>query len=186
MKKLPKKLYHVTLDMEHNGVFSPRIPASRMKTEDATTKRICVADSIEGCLTASPFGAHYLSESLLETDDCIKVFVIDTEKLGLTSAEVISPDDLYQSGKVEDAYLTGEHWLLKDITIPEEDHSILKITGMHDEDWKLLIPYDIKVQLEADKVNFDDYEEVDEAYYRLVGEEVPNLCMIQDVTYVSI
>lgn len=185
MNKLPKKLYHVTLDMEHNGVFSPRVPESRMSTEDAITKRICVSDSIEGCLTASPFGAHYLSESLMETNDCVKIFVIDTEKLGLTSTDVVFPHDLYQSGKVEDACLTGEHWLLKEIEIPKEDQSVVQITELHDEHWELLIPYPIRMKLQAEGVNFDDYDELDEAYYRHVGEEIQNLCMIQNVAYVA-
>lgn len=186
MKKLPKKLYHVSLDFTQSGVFSPRIPVSRMESEDATTARICVADSIDGCLTASPFGAHYLSESLLETNDCVKIFVIDTEKLGLTSSDVIFPENLYQSGQVDDAYLSGEHWILKEFTVPQEDQMVVQITGVDDTNWKPFITFEIRSELLRQGVDFEDFDELDEAYFNHCGEEIPSLCTIKDVEYTTV
>lgn len=186
MKKLPKKLYHVSLDLTHSGVFSPRIPVNRMESEDAITARTCVADSIDGCLTASPFGAHYLSESLLETNDCMKVFVIDTDKLELTLSDIAFPDTLYQSGQVDDAYITNEHWILKEFIVPPEDQMIVKVTGIDDSLWKSLITFDIRSKLLEQGVNFEDYEELDDAYYNQCGEELPSLCTIRNVDYTVI
>lgn len=186
MNQLPKKLYHVSLDLTHTGVFTPRIPESRMDSEDDVTPRICVADSIEGCLTASPFGAHYLSESLLATDDCVKIFVIDTEKLGLTSSDVIPPDFLYQSGQVDDAYLSGEHWILHGFTVPPEDQSVVRITGLNDEDWKSFITFDIRSTLLLKGVDVEDVDSLDKAYFSHCGNEVPSLCTIKDVQYVTL
>lgn len=186
MKKLPTKLYHVSLDLAHSGVFAPRVPESRMESEDAVTARICVADSVDGCLTASPFGAHYLSESLLETDDCVKIFVIDTEKLGLTSSDVLFPGDLYQSGQVDDAYLSGEHWILTGFTVPPEDQLIVRITEVDDTDWKPFISFDVRSTLIRQGVDFADSDELDKAYYSLLREEMPSLCTIKDVEYVTL
>lgn len=186
MKKLPKKLYHVSLDLKHSGVFSPRVPESRMDTEDAVTARFCVADSIEGCLTASPFGGHYLSESLLETDDCVKIFEIDTEKLGLTSSDVMFPNDLYQSGQLDDAYLTGEYWILKEIIVPAEDQQVVRILGMDDGDWKSFITFSVRSVLLEKGVDFSDYDQLDEAYFQHCKEELPSLCTIKDVEYVAL
>lgn len=183
MNQLPKKLYHVSLDFTHSGVFTPRIPESRMESEDSVTPRICVADSIEGCLTASPFGSHYLSDSLLGTDDCVKVFVIDTEKLGLASSDVLSPDVLYQSGQVDDAYLSGEHWILKEFTVPAEDQSVIRITHVDDTDWKTFITHDVRSALLHKGVDFEDSDSLDEAYFDHCGEEIPSLCTIKDVEY---
>lgn len=183
MKQLPKKLYHVSLNLNHPGVFDLRVPESRMKDEDSVTPRICVSDSIEGCLTASAFGAHYLGESLMETDDLMKVFVIDTEKLGLTSSDVILPEELYQSGKVDDANLTNEHWILQSIVVPEEDQMVVKVTGFNDSDWKPFFSFKEQQVMDSLDIDWKDYEAVEDAYYEKFKTEFPSFCIIQDVTF---
>lgn len=183
MKQLPKKLYHVSLHLNHPGIFDLRVPESRMKDEDSVTPRICVSDSIEGCLTASAFGAHYLGESLMETDDLMKVFVIDTEKLGLTSSDVIFPTELYQSGKVDDANLTNEYWILKDFVVPQEDQLVVKVTGFDDGDWEPFWSYEERQYMDSLDIDRSDYEVVEEAYYEKYQTEFPSFCIIKDVTF---
>lgn len=183
MKQLPKKLYHVSLDITHSGVFDSRVPESRMQDEDSVTPRICVSDSIEGCLTASGFGAHYLGENLFENNDLLKVFIFDTEKLGLTSDDVIFPEELYQSGKVDDANLTNEHWVLTSVSIPAEDQYVVKVTGFDDSRWDFFFSYKERLQLEKRNVNFNDYEALQDAYFDLTGDEFPSFCIIEDVSY---
>lgn len=183
MKQLPKKLYHVSLDLNHPGIFDLRVPESRMKDEDSVTPRICVSDSIEGCLTASAFGAHYLGESLMETDDLMKVFVIDTEKLGLTSSDVITPEQLYQYGKVDDANLTNEHWILKELVIPAEDQMVVKVTGFDDGTWKPFFSYTEQQYMNSLTLDWKDYDAVEEAFYNRFKTEFPSFCIIQNVTF---
>lgn len=189
MKQLPKKLYHVSLDLNQTGVFTPRVPDSRMKDEDSETPRFCVSDTLEGCLTASAFGSHYLDENLDENNGLLKVFVIDTEKMGLTSEDVVSPEELYESGKVADANLTREHWILKELLISEEDQMIVKTTGFDDVTWKyILLPEELKqltavegLRMPGDKDY--DYEEFEDTFYELFGTEIQSLCMIESFEF---
>lgn len=183
MNQLPKKLYHVTLDLDHPGVFEARVPKSRMKSEDNTIPRICVSDTVEGCLTSTPFGSHYLDESLMENSDLIKIFVIDTEKLGLLSSDILSPSELYQDGKVDDAMLTNEHWILRNITVPEEDHMVVTVTGFDDTDWKYRFSHSEKAVLDKLDIDWSDYDAVDEACFEHFGTESQSVCIIKDVSF---
>lgn len=181
MKKLPKYLYHVSFDLSHPGIFTPRVPDSRRRGEDAVNARVCVSDTLDGCLTASPQGGQNLSESLLETDDEVKIFVIDTEKLGLTLEDVLFPEELYRNGQVDDALLSGEHWILSEFVVPPEDQSIVHILSVEDGHWMPLIPFEVKSALEAKGINMENEKEVEEAYEKLCGEEMEHLCIIQEI-----
>lgn len=47
-----QELYHIS-QVNHDGeTFFPRVPANRMKGEDAITPRVCFAESIEGAMDA--------------------------------------------------------------------------------------------------------------------------------------
>ena len=183
MNQLPEKLYHVTLDIHHSGVFEARVPNSRMQSEDSTTARICVSDSIEGCLTSTPFGSHYLDENLIENSDLIKIFVIDTAKLGLLPSDIITPCELYEKGKVDDALLTNEHWILKNFTVPKEDHLVVTVTGFDDTDWQYRFSHSEKAILDKLDIDWSDYEAVDEACFEHFGTESQSVCIIKDVNF---
>lgn len=121
-------LYHVTVDRRHNGIFEPRLPENvEVYDEDQTTPRICVSDSIEGCLSSMPNGGEDLHDLLESNDSMIKVFIFDTDKLNIRDEDIVPPKMLKEKYNVKDAEVTGEHWLLKPVTLTDADVHILEI-----------------------------------------------------------
>lgn len=114
--------YHVSCDINHTGKFVPRVPEFRDDCEDSYTKRVCVAPSIEQCLTSMPGGSSYLTTTCVEdTDYFFKVFKIDTEKLGINPSDIIFSETLFKNDCVYDANITGECWVTVPFQVPEED-----------------------------------------------------------------
>lgn len=96
--------YHVSLGWtEEYKRFVPRIPEFRAYGEDDVTKRICISDSISGCLSAIP-DKPYRTDIWKE----ITVYKCEIENY-------IGFKELYWTGKVFDAYLTHECWYLEPI-----------------------------------------------------------------------
>lgn len=138
------KLYHVSTDIHHDGVFQPRIPSEtiRMKGEESETPRICVALTLEGCFSAIPSGGSRLDILNESQKGYYKVFEIDTEKLGISEDDILNSDFLYESGKVEDAYITDEYWITKEFSVPPEDGYVMLLQDW-EEDVDDLIPYHV-------------------------------------------
>ena len=78
LKKMndPNVYLHITKDLNHKGQFKTRVPENRLIgwTEDDKTPRICVGETLNGCLTATG----------IDRETLVKVFFIDIEKLKLT------------------------------------------------------------------------------------------------------
>lgn len=104
-----KKLYHISLDFGKNDdlCFIPRIPASAADGEDKTIKRVCLSDSIEGCINLADLSNGDLKSHLFpiksEKSSPIKVyeFHIDTDS-------ILYPNQI--SKYVPDAEIFGEYW----------------------------------------------------------------------------
>lgn len=123
-------LYHISVELDHNGYFQPDIPDCLKYTdddfmEDITTQRVCASSTIEGCLSSIPDGGRNFSKLVLNQNGYFKLFIIDTEELGIQENQIIDGDTLYNSGLVYDAHLTGEHWILKSFQVPKEDTLII-------------------------------------------------------------
>lgn len=103
------KLYHVSLDLLHDGVFIPRIPKNRIPNEDSTYKRVCFSDSLEGCLAALPMGTTLEEEIIEDQNGVVRVFEIDTEDFGSTL--ILTPNQLQFKKLVPDAVVNGEYWI---------------------------------------------------------------------------
>lgn len=131
-----KVFYHITTDLDHKGLFEPRIPKYMFEFENKTVPRICVSDSIQGCLSAFP------DKDALGEDQprYIKVFEINVEELNLTPEDIISPEFLYKSGYLDDALITNEHWITKSFQVPTEKQAIYKIAWL-EETGRLAVPY---------------------------------------------
>lgn len=133
-----KVFYHITTDLDHNGLFEPRIPKYMFEFENKTVPRICVSDSIQGCLSAFP-DKDALGES---QPRYIKVFEINTEELNLLPEDIINPELLYKSGYLDDALITNEHWIIKSFQVPAEKQAIYKIAWL-EETGRLAVPYTV-------------------------------------------
>lgn len=97
-------LYHVSKGWtELYKEFIPRVPEFRAYDEDNKTERICLSDSIGGCLSAIP-------DSLYHTDEYTKLTIYECD-----IDDYINYEELYKYGMVPDAYVTHEYWCLKPI-----------------------------------------------------------------------
>lgn len=124
-----KKLYHVSFSCDIIETFQPRVPLHRCKDEDGATERICLSDSIEGCLTASPDGGGSLCSILWEGgSSLIRVYEFDINNID--SKNIVPPEYLYQKDLVRDAIVTREHWVVNQDLVPSETYLI----KLHDYD----------------------------------------------------
>ena len=96
------ELYHIS-PVNHDGeIFYPRVPESRMKTEDDKTPRICFAPTLEGAYKAVCPNPRHLDLDLFflhvpDNMDDIKAF-----------NSIVSPDE----NEVPDVLDTDELWCL--------------------------------------------------------------------------
>lgn len=79
-------------------------------------KRVSLAYTLEGCLTAMPKGGERLEETLKETDGYLLVCELDTTKVPLSMRDIVLPFTLYVNNWVQDALLTEEVWITKPFT----------------------------------------------------------------------
>lgn len=105
--------YFVSKENHDDKILYPRVPKNRIKCEDSITPRICVSQSINGCLTA--IEPHSVGEVL---------YVHECE-----SDDVIQPT----LDQVPDRCFTGETW----ITAPTKMTLFMKIitTGCIDSEF---------------------------------------------------
>lgn len=99
MKAKPK-LIHCSFDEVYD--FEPRVPKSRNDLEDGETKRICVAPTVRQCLDAIPKAGNIMR------------FMREVGMPVVIHAYYLESDNVVYdtTGKVPDAELTGEMWVL--------------------------------------------------------------------------
>ena len=99
--------YHIELaKVEKINNFVPRIPYYIMDMEDVTIPRICVSNTIEGCLSAAPWGGLTLEAHPLGM--LYRVYVFETNNY-------MKPEVLAKEYGVLDAIINQEYWLLDEI-----------------------------------------------------------------------
>lgn len=171
--------YHVSTDIAHTGIFTPRIPNDRYPDEDATTPRVSVSPSIADALTAIPHGGSQLSELLEHLHGYIKVFKIDTDKLGIHSSDIIGAQDLYNDGRVPDAENTNEIWITVPFVVVPADQEIIIISDWDEESYDVIPAH---IYTKADVTHEGDYLA---CYMDEYGKNVPCCIRISNLTYQS-
>lgn len=152
------KLYHLSLDIENNiEVFQPDIPSAIRKDEDACHVRVCLSDSIEGCLSAVPWGGSHLNYRLMPNANGEEVLPIKVYEFDIAPCDekhlLLSPQDLWVNDLVRDAVYTNEYWGIRPM-IPTNSY-IIELIGWAEESEDLL-DYNQHNRLEEG----EDYEEV--------------------------
>lgn len=172
--------YHISTNLNHNGVFYPRIPSCRHEHEDSVTKRISVGNSIGDCLTAIPNGGMRLEDTNEERRGYYLLIKIDTEKLGIDNKYIIDTNTLFEKDLVRDAELTNESWIITSFSVETEDMQIICVTGWIEEE-KDVIPHFIY------EIAEDEYEgDYCEAYMEeLNSDGFPVGTIINGVRYFS-
>ena len=104
MKKI--KLYHVSYDTTEplDKEFIPKIPQNTATGENESIPRVCLSDSIEGCINAieDNFGNY-------EDEDRATIIVWESE-FSLFDDKLLCWQYLYENDLVPDAALTHEYW----------------------------------------------------------------------------
>ena len=118
-------MYHIIADLEtrfrnlkevrqfmQNSYFTPKIPITHMLEEDQPTPRICVAETIENCVTS--IGIVGTFRRCLAENDSAKSYENDNEAYPILVVKF--PDNLDYikptPAQVPDVESTGEYWLL--------------------------------------------------------------------------
>jgi len=172
------KLYHVSFDLTANRRFSPRVPERRNEDEEGKTPRVCVSKTIRGALSATPEGGSETDYNLTINQNFIKLYTIDTEKLGIKKENIIENKDLYALDKVIDANWTEECWILEDFEVPKEDTKIIYIT---DYDYRSQDYYPYFIEQEVYSEEYDGFEDVWDEYFP--HQSIPCITLIDYVEY---
>lgn len=100
--------------------FIPRVPKTRLGSENGVIRRICTTPSIEGCMVAHPYLSREFrnikehEDSLYVKDGKIgflyRIYHFEVEKENVMNANEIGRLEL-----VPDVSLTGEHWIMRNI-----------------------------------------------------------------------
>lgn len=171
--------YHISTNLDHDGVFEPRIPTYRYENENCDIPRISVANSLEDCLTGIPGGGSRL-EILNESQRGYYLLIkIDTEKLRIPKESIMSTKFLYEKDLVRDADVTNESWITEGFTVPEEDIELILLSDWSEESEDIL-PYSIYEI--ADKDYDGDYLE---AYMDVYQPNIPCAVSIKNAQYIS-
>lgn len=170
--------YHVSTELQHDGVFIPRIPDIRHKQqEDASIERVSVAPTIEDCFTAIPNGGGRLDELNMMQRGYYLIVKVDTEKLGIQKKNIFESDELYEKDWVRDANFTNEVWITTPFKVEQEDMFLIRL-----EEWKEkpedVFPHSI---FEIAERNYEG--DIHEAYADIYQEHVPCSVSISDLSF---
>ncbi|MCE5220188.1 MAG: hypothetical protein LLF98_02675 [Clostridium sp.] len=91
------KYYFASMEDFNNVELKPRIPIDRMKIENDYTERICVSQSIVGCLTAL---------RKFDLNDIVYIYECESNNVYQPTTE-----------EVPDVCFTGEEWILEPVTM---------------------------------------------------------------------
>lgn len=138
------RYYHISLEVDNQiEEFAPKLPSAIYKEEDASIPRICLSESIEGCLSGFPAGGrklegvvaehHSLFEDLnpnLNEGDTFMDYsllfrVYEFEKSDIQEGNLIETEDLLLNGYVMDADSSEEVWVINQNLKPVKTYLVL-------------------------------------------------------------
>lgn len=172
------RLYHLSLALDDViEFFIPGIPSAIMLGEDDTIPRVCASSSIEGALSAVPWGGRkleeiyeYHEENIIEGEDYEKIQIRVYEFL-VPLESVIPPGVLYERGLVEDAKETNEYWI-NSIVEPAKVYDIY-LSGWREES------FDRLSYLETLRLETEEGTPYDEIWSGGVGTKIVDVDFIQ-------
>lgn len=123
-------IYHITKELDHRGVFVPRVPEyAEDYDEDCEIGRVCFSDSLEGCLSSVSWGSWDTKKNLEDTEGVIKVFRLWITPELVQRGIIYTPEYLAKNDFVADAWATREYWLLQPYTFGSTETCYIKVLG---------------------------------------------------------
>lgn len=104
------KLYHLSLDLVDK--FKPKIPSTTSHNENKTINRVCLAPTIEDCLSALGWGGSTVIENdilygILNKFNKTKPIVVYEFEI---NKDLLTPQELASLSYLDDALITNEYW----------------------------------------------------------------------------
>ena len=114
---MSKYLYHISLEgnINEEKLFIPRIPRITMDTEDKLIPRICVSETIRGCIDSFPY-KYDLNDMIMNGSVFLYLYSFDAYKLGSNNIKYYYQLEEY----VPDAMTTKETWIMKEVSSKPE------------------------------------------------------------------
>lgn len=136
-------LYHVSRDITEIQQFNPRLPkySNSIEMKEA---RICVSDSIEGCIAATEcwLGDLHGNTVIYSEFSEARVYEFDEEKID--GNNLLTPNVLKNKKYVFDAEVTGEHWIINQSIVPSKSYVIRLISAEQNRTEKYYTPKEIQ------------------------------------------
>lgn len=154
---MTKKYYHISLDTDNViKEFMPRVPAMRYPGEDSSIQRIALSTSIEGCLSAVPWGGRKLEnisagifDMTEEEIHCIfRVYEFEDTEFEINN--FLSTGELLKEGLVMDANNSDECWVINQSLKPTKSYIVVlmnydeSFTDIFSKDFYLLSDDDLE------------------------------------------
>lgn len=119
------KLYHISFDTAEplEKEFTPKIPVNTIAGEDETIPRICLCDSIEGCINAAEDRLWKFE------DEDIATIIVWEKEFTLPNDRLIGWQKLYEDNLVPDAIFTHEYWFLDKLQMSGTFYEILNVNN---------------------------------------------------------
>lgn len=127
-------LYNISFRInDTESVLVPRVPYSIGDdgVEDAITRRVCLSDSVEGCLKA-------ISPSFRDMRVGAEIIVRSVPTKELRSSYLINYLYLFYTAKVMDAYETHEFWYLDNLDTKVEKYIVRDFDYEHTINWSCI------------------------------------------------
>lgn len=177
------KLYNVTFRPEHKSVLVPKIPMCPMPKEDNVTPRVCLTDSISNCIQALPEEHRDVHEGA--TIEVREVIIRNPSKL-------LTPMELYTSGRVPDALENQEYWYLGNVVVRSYTTTIVSFQYKYTISWSMVSTEDInniilnltgrRLQGETAKAIYDlAYEVLPTDTFEALDDEIGNIPYAQKI-----
>ena len=116
--KSEKMLYNITFKLDDDRtVLKPCVPYTAAEGEDKVTERVCLSDSVDGCLSAIGSCNRDLYEGCTIIVRSVPISSLDPNK-------IVTPEVLFESGKVPDALENQEYWYLGEVNVLSEKYCI--------------------------------------------------------------
>lgn len=156
-------LYNVTFRLNDESEYLvPKVPYTAAPDEDRVTKRICFADTIEHCLQA--IGHRDLYEGCY-------IVVRSVDENGLDPFKLVTPEELFDTGKVPDALENNEYWYLDEVAVNREIYMVEHFDYEHGIAFTCIRKDDMAALVEKYVPDrpFKRNEGMEQAYDRVVG-----------------
>lgn len=150
---------HLTAEQIKNIMFFPEIPYTIMEWENQDIERICMSESIEGCLTAIGWKRldcafqDYMDEDM----EALRIVILKFDINKLDKRYLRSPEELDEKGYVPDAYLTREWWYELPATPDEVEIKYLYNYNMDNIEY--VLPKELRGKSELTEEEVEEYIE---------------------------